>query len=202
LLEALTGTGLATAAGLNAYIPLLIVGLLSRFTDLVTLPSGWRWLQNPWVLVILGVLLAIEVVADKVPVVDHVNDVVQTVVRPTAGGLVFGATSSAQTVTVSDPDTFFSHHRWVPVLAGIALALVVHGTKAAARPVINGLTLGTGAPVASTIEDGVSVSVSLVAILLPVLVLFFLAGLVALIVWLVRRRRSRSRSRVQPRELR
>ncbi|MDQ1644024.1 MAG: hypothetical protein QOJ50_208 [Cryptosporangiaceae bacterium] len=193
MLEALTGTGLATAAGLNAYIPLLIVGLLSRFTDLITLPDGWRWLQNPWVLGILGVLLAVEVVADKIPVVDHINDVVQTVVRPTAGGLVFGATSSAQTVTVSDPDTFFSHNRWVPVLGGIVLALLVHGTKAAARPVINGLTLGTGAPVASTIEDGVSVGVSLVAIVLPVLVLVFLAGLIALIVWLVRRRRARSR---------
>jgi hypothetical protein len=119
--------------------------------------------------------------------------VVQTVVRPTAGGLVFGATSSAHTVTVSDPDTFFSHNRWVPVLGGVILALLVHGTKAAARPVINGLTLGAGAPVVSTIEDGVSVSVSLVAILLPVLVLFFLAGLIALIVWLVRRRRTRSR---------
>jgi hypothetical protein len=195
MLEALTGTGLATAAGLNAYIPLLIVGLLSRFTDLITLPDGWRWLQNPWVLGILGVLLAVEVVADKIPVVDHINDVVQTVVRPTAGGLVFGATSSAQTVTVSNPDSFFSHNRWVPVLGGIVLALLVHGTKAAARPVINGLTLGTGAPVASTIEDGVSVSVSLVAILLPVLVLFFLAGLIALMVWLVRRRRARSRAR-------
>ncbi|MDQ1654689.1 MAG: hypothetical protein QOI35_3889 [Cryptosporangiaceae bacterium] len=195
MLEALTGTGLATAAGLNAYIPLLIVGLLSRFTDLITLPDGWRWLQNPWVLGILGVLLAVEVVADKIPVVDHINDVVQTVVRPTAGGLVFGATSSAQTVTVSNPDSFFSHNRWVPVLGGIVLALLVHGTKAAARPVINGLTLGTGAPVASTIEDGVSVSVSLVAILLPVLVLFFLAGLIALMVWLVRRRRARSRTR-------
>ncbi|MDQ1656976.1 MAG: hypothetical protein QOD41_2059 [Cryptosporangiaceae bacterium] len=195
MLEALTGTGLATAAGLNAYIPLLIVGLLSRFTDLITLPDGWRWLQNPWVLGILGVLLAVEVVADKIPVVDHINDVVQTVVRPTAGGLVFGATSSAQTVTVSNPDSFFSHNRWVPVLGGIVLALLVHGTKAAARPVINGLTLGTGAPVASTIEDGVSVSVSLVAILLPVLVLFFLAGLIALMVWLARRRRARSRTR-------
>ena len=45
LLEALTGIGLATSAGLNAYIPLLIIGLLDRYTNLITLPdrlaAGW-----------------------------------------------------------------------------------------------------------------------------------------------------------------
>jgi hypothetical protein len=192
MLEVLTGTGLATAAGLNAYIPLLVVGLLARFTDLIELPASWQWLQNPWVLGILAVLLAIEVVADKIPVVDHVNDVVQTVVRPTAGGLAFGAASSAQTVTVSDPSSFFAHNTWVPIVAGIVLSLIVHGTKAAARPVINGMTMGVGAPVASTVEDGASLSMSVVAIVLPVLVLLFLAALVVLIVWLIRRRRTRT----------
>jgi Domain of unknown function (DUF4126) len=55
--ELLTGFGLATAAGLNAYIPLLALGLLSRFTDLVTLPHGWAWLENGWVMTIVAVLL-------------------------------------------------------------------------------------------------------------------------------------------------
>ena len=40
MFEVLTGAGLAAAAGLNAYIPLLAIGLLSRFTDLVSLPPG------------------------------------------------------------------------------------------------------------------------------------------------------------------
>ena len=72
-------------------------------SDLIDLPAGWEWLSNGWVMVILALLLAVEVVADKVPVVDHVNDMVQTVVRPTAGGLAFGAGSSSETVTVTDP---------------------------------------------------------------------------------------------------
>ena len=91
MFEALTGTGLAASAGLNAYIPMLVVGLLGRYSDLITLPPGWRWLTNGWVVLILLALLAVEVVADKVPALDSVNDVVQTVVRPTSGGLVFGA---------------------------------------------------------------------------------------------------------------
>ena len=69
-MELLTGFGLATAAGLNAYIPLLALGLLSRFTDLVTLPHGWAWLENGWVMTIVAALLAVEIVADKIPALD------------------------------------------------------------------------------------------------------------------------------------
>lgn len=199
MLEVLTGSGLAASAGLNAYIPLLLMGLLARYTDLMDLPSGWQWLGNGWVVLILAALLAVEVVADKVPVVDHVNDVVQTVVRPTAGGLAFGAGSSSQTVTVSDPDTFFSSHQWVPVLVGVLIALGVHLLKAAARPLINATTAGFGAPVASTAEDATSAVMSVVAILLPVLVLAFLLGLVAFLFWFLRRRKDRRRERAAAR---
>lgn len=195
MLEALTGTGLAASAGLNAYIPLLVMGLLARFSDLIDLPAGWSWLSNGWVLVILAVLLAVEVVADKVPVVDHFNDVVQTVVRPTAGGLAFGAGSASQTVTVSDPGSFFGSHQWVPVAAGVLIALCVHGVKAAARPVVNVSTAGFGAPVASTIEDIGSVLMSVLAILMPVLVLVGLGLLVWGAVLVVRRRRRRRAER-------
>src|SRR3712207_8279561 len=99
------------------------MGLLDRYTDTIDLPGGWQWLGNGWVLIILAVLLAVEVVADKVPVVDSINDTVQTVVRPTAGGLAFGAGSASQTVTVTDPAQFFSSHQWVPVAAGVVVAL-------------------------------------------------------------------------------
>ncbi|MFI6761434.1 DUF4126 domain-containing protein [Micromonospora sp. NPDC050417] len=195
MLEALTGTGLAASAGLNAYIPLLTMGLLSRFTGLIDLPSGWQWLSNGWVIAILIALLAVEFVADKVPVVDHVNDLVQTVVRPTAGGLVFSAGSSSETVTVTDPGTFFSSNQWVPIVTGVAIAFGVHAVKSAARPVINAGTAGIGAPVASTVEDVTSVVMSLVAIVLPVLVLLFLVGFALLLPWTLRRRRERKRER-------
>jgi uncharacterized protein DUF4126 len=197
VLEALTGTGLAASAGLNAYIPLLLMGLMSRFTDSIGLPSGWQWLSNGWVLAILAVLLVVEVVADKVPVVDHVNDVVQTVVRPTAGGIVFGAGSSSQTATVTDPGSFFGSHQWVPIAAGVLIALCVHGVKAASRPVINATTAGFGAPVASTAEDFSSLVLSLLAILLPILVLLGLVLMVGSAVWVIRRRRQRKRERHQ-----
>jgi len=191
VLEVLTGIGLATSAGLNAYIPLLMIGLLARYTNLITLPGPWQWLENGWVIGILVLLFAVEFVADKIPVVDHVNDVVQTVVRPTSGGLAFGAASMSQTTTVSDPGDFFSSNQWVPIAAGIVISFVVHALKATARPVINTTTAGVGAPVASTAEDLFSATMSIVAIVLPVLIIFFLAGMVGFFVMVRRRLRRR-----------
>ncbi|GAB7043526.1 hypothetical protein JCM9533A_73770 [Catenuloplanes niger JCM 9533] len=199
VLEVLTGTGLAASAGLNAYIPMLAMGLLARYTEVINLPSGWQWLSNGWVIAILTVLLAIEVVADKVPVVDHINDMVQTVVRPTAGGLVFGAGAGSETVTVTDPAGFFQSNQWVPIAAGVVIALGVHGLKAAARPVINTATAGVGAPVASTAEDATSVIMSVVAILLPALVLVFAVLLIGAAVWIFRRRSARRSERAAAR---
>jgi hypothetical protein len=202
MLETLTGIGLATSAGLNAYIPLLLLGLLGRFTNLITLPSGWQWLENGWVLSILAVLLAIEVVADKIPVVDHINDVVQTIVRPTAGGLAFGAASGAQTVTVDNPGDFFTSNQWVPIVAGILISFVVHSMKAAARPVINATTVGFGAPVASTAEDAFSVAMSFAAILFPFLIVFFLIFLLWMFFAMRRRRRRKRREKADHEALR
>jgi hypothetical protein len=191
MFEVLTGAGLAAAAGLNAYIPLLVLGLLSRFTDLVSLPAGWSWLENGWVQVILGVLLIIEIVADKIPAIDSVNDWIQTIVRPAAGGIVFGSGTVAQTAAVTDPAEFFSSFAWVPIVLGILLALTVHVGKTVVRPAANVATAGIAAPVLSTIEDFFSAVMSFVALLLPLLVILGLAGLAVGAVSLIRRMRHR-----------
>jgi uncharacterized membrane protein len=187
----MTGFGLATAAGLNAYIPMLLMGLLSKFTSLITLPSGWTWLENSWVMAVIAVLLAVEIVADKIPALDTVNDTVQTFVRPTAGGIVFGSGTAAQTAAVSDPAEFARTGQWVPVVIGVVTALVVHLTKTAVRPAANVATAGVAAPVLSTIEDFTSVSLVFIAILIPALVAIVLIALTAAAVWLLRRRRRR-----------
>jgi len=191
----MTGFGLATAAGLNAYIPLLAMGLLGRFTHLITLPHGWAWLQNGWVIGIVAVLLLIEIVADKIPALDSINDTVQTFVRPTAGGIVFGSGTAAQTAAVTDPGEFARTGQWVPIAIGVVTALVVHLTKTAVRPAANVATAGVAAPVLSTIEDVTSVGLVFIAILIPALVLVILVALVWAAVSLLRRRRRKKAAR-------
>ncbi|WP_371779262.1 DUF4126 domain-containing protein [Streptosporangium subroseum] len=196
MLAALTGLGLSTAAGLNAYIPLLVVGLIANFTDQIRLPQEFAWLSNGWVLGIIGVLLLAEVVLDKVPVVDSVNDMIQTFVRPAAGGVVFSATDAAARL---DGSTWMSHNPWISWVLGIGIALAVHLMKSAARPVVNASTAGVGAPVISTVEDAGSLGMSLIAIFLPILVIVAVAVLAMFAWWVfrkVRRRRALRRSPV------
>ncbi|MBO0926457.1 DUF4126 domain-containing protein [Cellulomonas sp. zg-ZUI199] len=193
MLVALTGIGLSAAAGLNAYIPFLLVALLARFTDVVVLPAGLEWMQSGWAVGVGAVLLLADVVLDKVPAVDTVNDAVQTFIRPATGGIVFAATSAAEDLEAS---SWVQENPWVPVLAGIVVAGLVHAGKAAARPVVNAGTGGLGAPVVSTVEDGAAIGLSLLAVFLPVLVLVVLAlGIWALVV-LRRRWRARRDGRV------
>ncbi len=196
MLEVLTGTGLAAAAGLNAYVPLLAMGLAGRF-EWIQLPTGWMWLENEWVMVILGVLFVIEIIADKVPAVDSINDWIQTIVRPASGGIVFAGGMGTSTVAGDDPATFFSSGQWVPVLLGIGLALVVSLGKSAVRPVANFVTGGAAAPALSTAEDGASIALVIFAFVAPVLVNVALIAMLWIVVALLRRMRRKRRQRAE-----
>lgn len=187
MLEIITGGSLAAAAGLNAYIPLLGLGLLARFTGLVQLPDGWAWLSNEWCLGILGVLLVVEILVDKFPALDSVNDVLQTVVRPASGGVVFAAGSASGTVAVDDPAAFISSAQVWPVVLGVVIALVPHLLKAVARPILNMLTAGAGAAVSSTLEDIAAVAITILAVIVPVLALVAIVVVFALLIRRLRR---------------
>lgn len=189
VLELLSGTGLATASGLNAAVPLLALAAADRWTTLVDLPADWAWIAEPWAMLVLGALLLVEVVADKVPGLDSVNDAVQTLVRPAAGGLAFAAGSGSSTAAVPEPAEVFTSGTWMPVVAGVLLALAVHVAKAVVRPVVNVATLGVGAPLISGAEDVASAVLTVAAVLLPLLVVVLV--LVLVWSWLRLRRRRR-----------
>jgi hypothetical protein len=175
----LSGFGLAGAAGLNAYIPLLILGIANRL-GYADLQSPYDQLGSNVGLGVLAVLLLAEVLADKVPGVDHVNDLISTVLRPTAGGVLTLASTGAGTL-----------HPGFVLLLGIITAGGVHATKATARPLITATTGGLGNPVVSTIEDVVSFGMTILALIAPIVVaLFLLFGAFAAFL-LIRRLRAR-----------
>ncbi len=175
-----TAFGLSTAAGLNAYIPLLVVALLARLTPLIDLSEPWQALSSWWVIGTLVVLLVVEVLVDKVPAVDTVNDVIQTFIRPTAGAILFASTTN--TVGI---------HPVLAAICGVILAGGVHAVKAGGRPVVAATTAGVGNPVVSTVEDVISFAVSLLAIVAPYLVVAFVVVVGSLIIWWYVRRRQR-----------
>ena len=186
-MDIFTAFGLSASAGLNAYIPLLVVALLGRFTNLIKLSSPWDTLESWWVIGVLVLLSVVEFFADKVPAVNHVNDIIQTVIRPIAGAIVFAA--SAQIIT--------DVHPVLAMIMGLFIAGTVHAVKSlAVRPAVTATTGGAANVPVSIAEDVLSTVISIIAAVTPVLIAVILVLGAALIVWWIWRRINRERARV------
>ena len=169
----LAALGLSSTAGLRAYLPLLAVGLASTGdSPLVPLQPDFKDLSSPPVLVILTILVIVEFTIDKVPVIDHLSDLIHTVIRPVSGAVIMAGTQNS----LSDVNM------WVAAGAGALLALVFHGAKAATRPMVTAGTIGHGNPVVSLVEDGLVVLSVLVLTLIPFFG-FFLFVVIAFLIW-------------------
>jgi uncharacterized membrane protein len=170
----LTALGLSSAAGLRAYFPLLAAALGSSQLPggndghLIALSPGFKALGSGPIIVLLAILTVGEFFVDKIPIVDHLSDVVHTVIRPLSGAIIMAA--------ISNPLSNFN--AGIAALVGGALALTVHGVKATARPVVTVTTVGHGNPVVSFLEDIVIVIVTVLALLAPVVAVVLMAFLV------------------------
>jgi uncharacterized protein YggT (Ycf19 family) len=168
-----TAFGLSATAGLNAYLPLLVVALTAKYTHLIELNDPWNVLTSWWVIGLLAVLLIIEMTVDKVPAVDTVNDIIQTFGRPLAGAILFASTSGV----------IGNLHPVLAVGAGILLAGSIHTVKSMARPVVTASTAGTGNWLVSILEDILALIGAVLAILLPILIALIVGFLLILFVW-------------------
>jgi len=179
--------GLSFSAGLNAYIPLLVVGVIAHYTNWIKLTAPYDLLANPWILILVSVLLVVEMLADKIPAVNHINDIIQTVFRPAAGAIVFA--SSAHVLTGINPV--------LALACGLLVAGSVHAVKSVAvRPAVTATTGGTANVLVSIAEDVVATLLSILSIIIPILVGVILALFVALIIWWFWRRANRKRQAV------
>ena len=179
----LAAFGLSGAAGLNAWIPLLVAGLLERAGQL-ELAEPYDVIATTPGLIVLGVLFALDFVGDKVPAVDSLLHAVGSVVHPAAGAIVFAAPTEAPTDIPS----------LVLFALGAGMAGSLHATRATIRPASTTLTAGAGNPVLSFGEDVTSAVLSVVAVLAPLvgLVLLIVVAVAAVLWW---RRVARARRR-------
>lgn len=183
LTNILAAFGLSGSAGLNAYLPLLVVALSARFTDWIELKAPWDTLENGWVIAALAVLLGIEFFADKIPAVNHANDLIQTFVRPTAGAILFAASTSV----------IAKVHPVLAMILGLLVAGGVHLAKSAVvRPLVTATTGGTANSVVSVVEDLIAVGISILAVVLPVLISALIVLATAFIIWWLWRRSARA----------
>lgn len=184
-MDILAAFGLSASAGLNAYIPLLVVSLLARFTNLIVLSEPWQALESWWIIGLLFLLSLVEFFADKIPAVNHINDIIQTFIRPAAGAILFAA--SATVIT--------DIHPIISIAAGLLVAGTVHAVKAVAvRPAITATTAGAANVPVSIMEDVISTTLSVLSVILPVVVGIVLLLLAVWIIWWLTRRSVKARN--------
>ncbi|HZC07631.1 MAG TPA: DUF4126 domain-containing protein [Ktedonobacterales bacterium] len=147
ILALIAALGLSSTAGLRAVATLFAIGIVSDISisghPLLELHGNFAVLGSTPVLILLGVLTVIEIIIDKFPGLDHVNDIIHTVIRPVVGAVIVAGTSN----TLSDTNV------WVAAAAGAVLAFGVHATKSTTRVATTATTAGIGNPVISTLED-------------------------------------------------
>lgn len=184
MLNLFTAFGLAGASGLNAYIPLLIVAVAAHYPlndPILKLAAPYDQIGSWWAITIISILLVIELLVDKIPAVDTLNDGIQTFFRPAAGAILFAANANIIT----------DMHPALALGAGLLVAGGVHGVKTAARPVVTATTGGTGNWAVSIVEDITAVGLTLLAIFVPILAFLFMIVFAFAVYRLVRRIRRR-----------
>ena len=177
------GIALAACAGLRAWLPLFVVGLSVRF-GVLPLGESFRFLGSNTALAVFLIATIIEMIADKIPVVDHALDSLSTFLKPVAGMVL----AASVLWTVDDPIVALA----LGVMVGAPASLLPHTAKATVRGVLSPLTAGLAAPVLSVIEDIIAFGLVALAILTPLVVA---AGVVlfALVTGrIVRRRMTRN----------
>ena len=163
----LASLGLSLSAGVRAYLPVLALGIASHLDSIggfkVTLQPSFSWIGDPIFLGVLVLLTIYEISADKIPVVDHLNDTVHTIIRPLSGALIFTCTSNPLTNSGA-----------VGMIAAAVIGGTIAGTTHVAkagvvRPASTVATAGLANPIISIVEDILVVFTTVISLLFPVL---------------------------------
>jgi hypothetical protein len=173
---------LAACAGLRAWLPLLMAGVLSR-AGMLNLGTAFGFLSTNKALALFALATAIELIGDKIPAVDHALDALSTILRPAAGAMLAASVFGR----ITDPVESAA----LGLAVGAPVALVPHAGKTALRAASSALTAGLANPALSVAEDVATVALFLTAVLVPVAVA---AALLLVAFLVVRRLLSRPRT--------
>jgi len=159
------GIGLAASAGLRAFLPLLVISIAGK-VGWVPLADRFEWLATWPAVIVFGVAVVMELLSDKIPLIDNLLDTLQVWIKPVVGALLAVA---VLTELEPLPATVLG------IMAGASSAGIVHIVKAKARLLSSALTAGIGNPILSLIEDAVALIGSVLSVIVPFLIVVVVA---------------------------
>ncbi len=171
------GFALAACVGLRAFLPLLVAGLAAR-GGYVDLGASFQWMETTPALVVFGSAFVFEVLADKIPWLDHALHAAEVFVKPAVATLL-----AASLLTNLDPAFAVA----LGLIGGGTVAASVQALRGGARIASTATTGGLANPLLSIIDDGLAMVGTALAFLVPIIAAILLLGIAAIGIWIYRR---------------
>ncbi|HPJ51618.1 MAG: DUF4126 domain-containing protein [Flavobacteriales bacterium] len=179
LISIALGVGLAAATGFRVFLPLFVVSLLAHLgLGGFAVNEDFAWLGSLPAVIAFGAATLVEVLAYAFPFVDNLLDTLAVPLAAAAGTLI-----ALGTMVDLPPLVLWS----VALIAGGGMAGAIKGGAAATRLASSVKTAGMGNPIVAVLETGMSVLLTVIALVLPLLALVIVATLAWQLVRWVRR---------------
>ena len=162
VLPALLGLGLAAASGLRIFIPMLMAALAAKFQLFgIELNESMAWMTSNGAIAALALATVIEIVADKVPLLDNALHAIGIIARPVAGAVVAGSMFAGLDPTAA---------AIAGIIVGAPTALAFGAAQGGTRAASTATTGGLANPFLSFLEDVMAFFTVLIAFVFPVLI--------------------------------
>jgi hypothetical protein len=168
----LTGLGLSAAAGLNAWAILLLFNGLYLVLPLEFPGPTAALLSSHFAFTAALVLFLAEFIADKIPIVDHLWNLLQTLLRPVVGALL---------TLAAVPETSPSERAGL-ALMGAAATLATHLVKSTTRLTSTAATRSMAQLALSLAEDALALAIGALVFFVPLFTGILVGALVFLLI--------------------
>jgi Domain of unknown function (DUF4126) len=177
ILSICLGMGLASASGFRVFLPVFALSLASYF-NVIPLNESWAWIGGLPALISFGVAMVFEIFGYYIPFIDNLLDTIATPLAAIAGFVVMSSTMADISPTMTTI---------LAIIAGSGSATAFQGLTTTTRLASSVKTAGLGNPVVSTAETGTAITLSSLAIFLPIVAIMLVVIIFGLIYWIYKK---------------
>ena len=171
------GIGLASATGFRVFLPVFALSLASYF-NIIPLNESWTWIGGIPALISFGVAMLFEIFGYYIPFIDNLLDTIATPLAAIAGFVVMASTL----VDINPTLTTI-----LAIIAGGGTASAMQGMTTMTRLASSAKTAGIGNPVVATTETGTAITLSMLAIFLPIVAVILVVIIFGVIYWIYKK---------------
>ena len=181
ILSIFLGIGLASASGFRVFFPVFGLSLAAYF-NIIPLNESWAWIGGIPALISFGVAMIFEIFAYYIPFIDNLLDTIATPLATIAGFVVMASTMVDISPTVTNI---------LSIIAGGGTAFAMQGLTTTTRLASSVKTAGLGNPVVATAETGTAITLTSLAIFIPIVAIIIVVLIFGIIYWIYKKLKNK-----------